>query len=118
MTTQDLGKLGESMAENYLSHKGFRIIDRNIRFKKWEVDLIAEHKDNLIMIEVNARQTGSIGEPWRAVTRTKQRQIIKVADHYLKKNGIEKEVRFDVVSIIHHSYGTHIEHIPDAFYPC
>jgi len=118
MTSQDLGKLGESLAENYLSLKGFQIIDRNVRFKKWEVDLIAEHLGKLIMIEVKSRQTGLIGEPWRAVTRSKQRQIIKVADHYLKQRLIEKEVRFDVVSVIHNTFATQIEHIPDAFYPC
>lgn len=117
MTTQELGKHGESLAENYLTHKGFKIIDRNVRFKKWEVDLIAEYDDQYIIIEVKARQTGLIGEPWRAVTRSKQRQIIACANHYIQKRNIDKEVRFDIVSIIHNQYQTSIEHIQDAFYP-
>lgn len=117
MMTQDLGKIGEAIAENYLSLKGYQIIDRNIRFKKNEVDLIAEHDDQLVIIEVKARQTEAIGEPWRAVTRTKQRQIIKVADHYVQQRQITKEVRFDIVSIVQNNFGTKIEHIKSAFYP-
>jgi putative endonuclease len=117
MKTQDLGKLGESLAENYLSKKGYKIIERNVRFKKWEVDLIAEYTKKIIIIEVKARQTGIIGEPWQAVTRSKQRQIITCANHYIQKRNIEKEVRFDVVSIILNQHRTEIEHIENAFYP-
>jgi putative endonuclease len=118
MTIQELGKLGETLAENYLSIKGFRIVDRNIRFKRFEIDLIAEMEDLIVIIEVKTRQTDSIGEPWRAVTKSKQRQIIKVADHYVKLRKLTKNVRFDVISIVHDSVGTQIEHIPEAFYPC
>ena len=118
MTLQELGKLGESLAENYLSLKGYKIIDRNVRFKRFEIDLVAQKDELIVIIEVKARQTDAIGEPWRAVTRSKQRQIIKVADNYIKRRQINKNVRFDVVSIVHHSFGTQIEHIPAAFYPC
>lgn len=115
MNKEDLGTWGEDTALDYLYQKGFRLIDRNVRFKKWEVDLILEDGDELVVVEVKARCTGQIGEPWRAVTRTKQRQIIKVADFYVQGNLIDKNVRFDIVSIVHNQYQTSIEHIPDAF---
>lgn len=115
MKKEELGSWGEETALHYLCQKGYHLIDRNVRFKKWEVDLILEHGDELVVVEVKARCTALIGEPWRAVTRSKQRQIIKVADHYVQTNVIDKNVRFDIVSIVHNQFQTSIEHIPDAF---
>lgn len=66
---------------------------------------------------MKTRQTAEIGEPWRAVTKAKQKQIIKVTDFYLKENEIELETQFDIVSIVHNTYRTDLEYIPDAFTP-
>ncbi|MEY4288441.1 MAG: hypothetical protein RLZZ30_529 [Bacteroidota bacterium] len=115
MNKEELGSWGENTALDYLHQKGFCLVDRNVRFKKWEVDLILEDGEDLVIVEVKARCTGQIGEPWRAVTRTKQRQIIRVADQYVQGNNIDKNVRFDIVSIVHNQYQTTIEHIADAF---
>src|SRR5574343_171199 len=117
MNNTELGAFGESMAERYLINKGLRIIDKNVRFKKWEADIIAEDGDKLVFIEVKKRQTAEIGEPWRAVTKAKQRQIIQVANFYVSQHQIDKDTRFDIVSIVHNSYRTNIEHIEEAFYP-
>jgi len=106
---------GENEALAFLSKKGYRLIDRNIRFKKYEVDLVLEDGDDLVIVEVKARCTAQIGEPWRAVTRSKQRQIITVADRYVQTHQIDRNVRFDIVSIVHNQYQTSIEHIADAF---
>ena len=117
MNTTELGVLGETLAERHLLKNGYTILDKNIRFKKWEVDIVAMDGEKLVIVEVKTRQTAEIGEPWRAVTRSKQRQIIKVADHYIQTRNIDRETRFDVISIVHNSYRTHLEHIEDAFYP-
>lgn len=117
MNNTELGLFGEGLAERFLLNKGYKILDKNVRFKKWEADIIAIVDQKLVVVEVKTRQTAEIGEPWRAVTRSKQRQIIKVADHYIQERGIELETRFDIVSIVHNSYRTNIEHIEDAFYP-
>jgi putative endonuclease len=82
-----------------------------------EVDIITEFEDKIHVTEVKTRQTAEIGEPWRAVTRAKQKQIVKVADFYLKENEIELETQFDIVSIVHNTYRTDLEYIPDAFTP-
>jgi putative endonuclease len=74
-----------------------------------------EKNNLLVIVEVKTRNTAEIGEPWRAVTRVKQGQIIKVADHYVQSNQIDKDVRFDIVSIVHNSYRTNIEHLEGAF---
>ncbi|MFM6934913.1 MAG: YraN family protein [Flavobacteriales bacterium] len=115
MTKEDLGIWGENEALAYLCRKGYQLIDRNIRFKKYEVDLVLSDGDDLVVVEVKARCTAQIGEPWRAVTKSKQRQIITVADRYVQTNVIDKNVRFDIVSIVHNEYQTTIEHIMDAF---
>jgi putative endonuclease len=117
MTTHELGQLGERMAENYLTMKGFKIVDKNIRYRKWEIDLIAHSEDKLVIVEVKTRQTREIGEPWKAVTRTKQKQIIACANNYIRKRNIALDVRFDIVSIVHNQYQTNMEHIEGAFYP-
>ncbi len=117
MNTAELGVYGETLAVNYLKKKGLTILERNYRFKKNEVDIICLEDETIIIVEVKTRQTAEIGEPWRAVTRNKQKQLIQVANHYLQSNQIDRETRFDIVSIVHNSYRTDIEYIPDAFYP-
>ena len=117
MTTKELGDLGERFALQYVREKGFQVVTTNYRFKRNEVDIICEEQDCFIFIEVKTRQTAQIGPPWKAVTRHKQKQIIKCAHHYLVSKDHDKEARFDIISIVHNSKGTFIEHLEDAFYP-
>ncbi len=117
MTNQELGILGENLAYDFLLKNEHKILQRNFRMNHLEVDIISEYHGKIHVTEVKTRQTAEIGEPWRAVTRGKQRQIIKVADHYLKENEIEIETQFNVISIVHNSYRTDLEYIPDAFTP-
>lgn len=117
MNNTELGVFGESLAEQFLKNKGYQILDKNVRFKKWEIDIVAQDGELIVVVEVKTRVTAEIGEPWRAVTRTKQKQIIQVADHYIKTRNIDRDTRFDIVSIVHNSYRTNIEHMEDAFYP-
>jgi putative endonuclease len=115
MTKDELGNWGEEYSVVYLQKKGYEVVERNYRFKKNEIDIIAKFGNNLIIVEVKTRQTAEIGEPWRAVTKSKQKQIIKVANQYVQANQIDLDVRFDIVSIVHNSYRTEIEHIEGAF---
>ena len=116
-THTELGKYGEDLAAKLLEEKGYQIKQRNFRFKKFEVDIVAEKDNQLIVCEVKTRETAVIGEPYLAVTKKKQRQIIETADYYVKLKNLWIDVRFDIVSIIHNSYRTNIEHIEDAFFP-
>jgi putative endonuclease len=117
MTQQELGQYGEVLAQEYLKKKDFLILQTNYRFIKSEIDIVCEYDDKLIVVEVKTRQTAEIGEPWRAVTRSKQKQIIKVANRYIQEFNVHKETRFDIISIVHNSFRTEIEHIEDAFCP-
>lgn len=107
--------LGRRESKKLPFEKGYVFVDKNIRFKRYEVDIVMEKNNLLVIIEVKTRNTAEIGEPWKAVTLGKQGQIIKVADHYVQENQIDKDVRFDIVSIVHNSYRTNIEHLEGAF---
>lgn len=117
MNNSELGSLGEQMACDYIQKKDFQILERNYRFKKNEIDIIAKKENQLIVIEVKTRQTAEIGEPWQAVTRSKQKQIIHVSNQYVQTNKIELETRFDIISIVHNTFRTEIIHLEGAFYP-
>ncbi|MFT5581043.1 MAG: putative endonuclease [Lentimonas sp.] len=117
MTNQELGLIGENLGAIFLKKKGHRIIQRNFTWNRGEIDIITTFEDKIHITEVKTRQTAEIGEPWRAVTRTKQKQIIKVADQYLKAKNLNKDAVFNIISIVHNQYKTDLEFIPDAFTP-
>lgn len=115
MTDQELGIYGEELARKHVQQLGYTILDTNYRYLKYEVDIVAEYAGRLIIIEVKTRQTAEIGEPWRAVTRKKQRQLIQCADCYVQSRNLDTDVRFDIISIVHNQFRTELEHITDAF---
>jgi putative endonuclease len=117
MNHLNLGNFGEDYACRYLQKKNYIIRDRKYRYRKNEVDIIAEKNNQLIVIEVKTRQTAEIGEPWQAVTKRKQKEIIKVANQYVQSKELNIDVQFDIISIVHNSYRTQLEHIENAFYP-
>lgn len=112
----DLGNLGEEEAVAYLKKNGYKIINRNWRFSKAEIDVIVEKDDWLIMVEVKTRTNDSFGKPQEFVSRTKQKHLIKAANRYLELHPTEKEVRFDIIAILIEPQFS-LEHIPEAFYP-
>lgn len=117
MTHIELGQFGEELAANYLEKNGYHIVERNFRFKKNEIDIVALRNNTLIVCEVKTRETAEIGEPYKAVTRKKQKQIIVTADYYVKSKKLFIDVQFDIISIVHNSFRTKLEHIPNAFTP-
>jgi putative endonuclease len=118
MDQKTLGILGENMAKNFLLDKAYSILTMNFRFKKGEIDIIAQKENTTVFVEVKTRQNNYLGEPWRAVTKKKQKQIVQVAHEYLVLHNIDQESRFDIISIVHDPAIQHlqIEHIEDAFY--
>jgi putative endonuclease len=117
MNTTILGKEGELLAIEMLRKNKFAIVATNFRFKKWEIDIIAK-KDNLIVfVEVKTRSNNCLFEPWKAVSLSKQQQIIKVANDFLIRNQVDGESRFDIISILKNKESIKIDHIQDAFSP-
>ncbi|MBI1836994.1 MAG: YraN family protein [Flavobacteriia bacterium] len=111
----ELGKFGENLAIKYLLNNGYQIKSKNYYYKKNEIDIVAENEDYLIIVEVKTRNTAEYGEPWTSVTKAKQKAIIQVANEYILQEDVNKNTRFDIISIVHNNHYTNIEHIIDAF---
>jgi putative endonuclease len=115
--SHDLGQKGEEIAADHLKKSGFKILFRNWKWGKNEIDIIAENKDFIVFIEVKTRTDDFQMHPVTAVTREKQRSIIWAADGYLQKFNVNKESRFDIITIIKTIDTFKIDHIEGAFYP-
>jgi len=113
----DLGKKGEDLAADYLRKKGYRILKRNWRSGRTEVDIVAENTEYIVFVEVKTRSEDFIVDPASAVTKEKQRILVYLADSYIKWFNVSKECRFDVIRIIMKENDFEIDHIEDAFYP-
>ena len=111
------GIAGENEADVFLQSKGFKIIEKNWSMGKLEVDLIGTIGKHIVFIEVKKRYSKAFREPWEAVNRKKQRNIILAANIYLKKSHTDLEPRFDIVSIVQDGQKIESEHIEQAFWP-
>lgn len=100
MSNRDEGALGEEMAIQTLTSKGYRIIERNHRNKLGEIDIVAEEGGCLVFIEVKKRNTSRFGEAICAVDERKKRHLTKAALFYMKMHDcFGRRVRFDVIGI-------------------
>ena len=111
-----LGKKGEQLAVDFLINKGYSIVERNYRFDKAEVDIIAQKDDTLAIIEVKTRSTADFGNPQDFVKPKQIKNLVKAVDEYVIVNDLDVEVRFDIIAIIKENKGYNIEHLEDAFY--
>jgi len=116
---QDLGRIGEGLAINYLLDKGWIILERNWRYGRLELDLIAKVNTSLVFIEVKTRSQKKYGSPEESVISQKEENIRKASLAYIQKLKYNGEIRFDIISIILDQKNEirEIEHIEDAFFP-
>lgn len=115
--SHNLGKKGEDIAADHLKKTGYKIVSRNWKWGKNEIDIIAENSEFVIFVEVKTRSDDFQMHPVTAITREKQKSIIWAAEGYIKRFGIDKDSRFDVITIINKEGQFEIDHIEDAFYP-
>lgn len=112
------GALGEQYACRFLEELGYELVERNWRFGKDELDIIARTTRELVIVEVKTRSSDQHGQPEEAVKKGKRSTMIRGANAYVQGTGCELALRFDIVSVILHPSGKpFIHHIPDAFYP-
>lgn len=115
---EDLGKKGEEIAREYLAGKGYLILDVNWHHGHKEIDIVARIGKEIVVVEVKTRKENYAEEPWEAVTSSKVRNIVEVADAWLRINRVDLETRFDVISILmKNSGGYSLEHFEGAFIP-
>ena len=113
---QQIGKFGEDLAVEFLQKKGFLILERNFRFGKKEIDIIAQKEETIVFVEVKVGRSKNFGEPAERVTTKKQKQITEVALSYIQKNNLEgNDFRFDVITIKSGKKEPILEHFENAF---
>ena len=113
--TQFTGKRGEDIACDFLVKKGYRILHRNFRTKKGEIDIIGELENTLVFFEVKSRKSSKYGYPKEYVSNLKKKRILHAACFYLTKKGFwSRPVRFDIIGIIFGQGEVKIEHEKDV----
>ncbi|MDX1901460.1 MAG: YraN family protein [Gammaproteobacteria bacterium] len=106
------GNDAEQFACDYLQTKGLILIDKNWRYYTGEIDLIMNHDDDIVFVEVRSRSKTTHGNPIETISKQKQHKIIKTALFFLQRNNwMERNCRFDVISITHGK----LEWIKNAF---
>lgn len=112
---QVFGNQGEDRAVAYLKRKGYRIEDRNWRYKHTEIDIVARKGQLWVFVEVKSRKSLKYGFPEENIHSGKIESVQKAALAYLSdKKGIP-DIRFDVVAICADGYKVKIDHFEDAF---
>lgn len=112
----DLGKLGEGKAVEFLQENGYEILETNWIFDKAEIDIIAQKGTVLAVVEVKTRSSIDYGLPQDFVKPKKIQLLLKAINEYVLSNDLEVEVRFDIIAIHIENSNFVIEHIEEAFY--
>ena len=108
----DKGVLGESLAEQFLVARGFRVIGRNVRAGRREIDLVVARGSTVALVEVKFRRREA-GEAWRRAQRARAGE----AALHLMSSWEGKNVRFDLVTIEEDARGWTLRHFPGAWSP-
>ena len=118
-TRRSIGIDGEEVAARFLTRSGFAILDKNVRTRAGEIDLVARDGKTIVFVEVKTRRDLEPEMPPQASVHTrKQNRLGRLAQGYLKSKRIRQTpCRFDVVSVIVNEEGgvKAIRHIPNAF---
>lgn len=110
--TTTVGGDKERLACDYLQAKGLRLLERNYRCKRGEIDLVMHERGTLVFVEVRFRASSRFGTPAETVDIHKQRKLAAAAAHYLQRNQTNPPCRFDVIAF---SGSDRIDWIQDAF---
>ena len=117
-TRSTLGSLGEDIADAFLRMSGLTIIERNYRWRRIEIDIIAEHRGVLVFVEVKLKTSDEVGAPSHMVTHAKRRRIEMAARQFAFERRLNDwPIRFDVISIRFDRDGGELDlqHLKSAF---
>lgn len=112
----DLGVKGEQIAADFLMKKGYTILAKNYRYRKAELDIIAQKESTLAIVEVKTRTEAFLEDVTQTIGKRKIELLTSAADFYVRENDLDVEVRFDIILVLIHKKETSVEHWEDAFY--
>lgn len=112
MNRRGFGTEGEQLVRDYLTGRGYGVLDMNFRRGPGEIDVIARQGNTVVFVEVKRRTDARFGRPAEAVTPQKRSRIVRTALLYLQEKGLmDSAVRFDIVELM----SGQINHIEGAF---
>lgn len=117
ISKKQIGDFGEKTALQFLLSKGYAILEKNWKSGYLEIDIIAEIRDTIVIVEVKMRKSSDFGAPETFVDLKKQKRLIKAAHAYVQEKNLDKETRFDIISILHTDSAPEITHLENAFSP-
>ena len=112
----ELGKLGEELAVEFLRKNGYEILETNWTFQKAEIDIIAQKENILAVVEVKTRSSLEFGLPQDFVKPKKIQLLVKAINEYVVSKDLDIEVRFDIIAVHKEDKSYAIEHLKDSFY--
>lgn len=112
----DLGSMGESLAASYLERHGYKVLHKNYRYLKAEIDIIARKGNVLAVVEVKSRTSEDFEPIAGTVGRKKVALLVLAADQYVISRDIDLEIRFDIITVYFQGQHPQLTHIENAFY--
>ena len=116
IATRELGARGERRAAWFYRLRGYRVVERNLRTRAGEVDLVVRRGRTLVVAEVKTRQSLAAGEGHEAVNRDKRERMIRLGERLAARHP-EAALRYDIVSLHWTGRRFVITHFPGAFHP-
>ena len=111
-----LGRRGEALAADYLTRIGFKVLDRNLRTRYGEIDLVCLDREIVVFVEIKTRTSSEFGAPREAVNLEKRRRLSRAALWFItQKAWDDRSARFDVVEVSFDLPQAEINHVTDAF---
>lgn len=107
----------EDLAADYLRRQGYRILHRNLRLDRFELDIVARKQDTVVFVEVRSRTDDEISAPEETILYTKRQHLRAAARRYMARHREpEMNYRFDVIGVVTPGDGdARINHIKYAF---
>lgn len=101
MSRSSLGRAGEDAAVRFLEDAGLRVLARNFRSRRGEIDIVARDGETLVFVEVKSWSAFGFEELGRSIGSAKIGRLIETAQYFLSRNREYNgmAVRFDVVFI-------------------
>ncbi len=95
-----VGKAGEGFVAQYLKSKGYIIIKRNWRDRRYgEIDIVAECRECIAFVEVKTRQKDSLVSGLEAVDLGKQQRTRNASQTFMRRLRTNLPPRLDVAEV-------------------
>jgi len=116
ITGNVLGRLGEQRAAWFYRLRGYSIVERNLRLRGGEIDLVARRGRTVAIVEVKTRKSRTAGEGFDAVDRRKRERLVRLGDQYAAMHpGVQ--LRYDILSLFWTGWRFAVTYFEDAFRP-